>query len=135
MDKQIFIDRILETENLTDQLEDADANWLLNWGISRLDQLVSNLEDEEQAGEKVNSLMAVMRKINRIAGWRQEKDVEELAVDLSGLSGQFINAFDMEQEPSEEACRSAAKQLLSFETNQQVLPFLTRWGFRPVSRM
>jgi hypothetical protein len=40
MDKTIFKDRILETKNLTDELEDADADWLLNWGINVLDQVL-----------------------------------------------------------------------------------------------
>jgi len=34
MDRQTAIDRITETENLTDGLEDDDANWLLDWEIA-----------------------------------------------------------------------------------------------------
>jgi hypothetical protein len=135
MDKQLFVDRILETENLTDELEDAEANWLINWGISQLDSLLVAVSDEEQAGEKVNALMATMRKLNRFAGRRQDKDIDDLAAELAGISGLFANTFDLDQEPTEEACQLAARQISWMESNLQVLNFLTRWGFRPASRM
>jgi hypothetical protein len=35
MDRQTAIDRITEPENLTDGLEDDDANWLLDWAPRR----------------------------------------------------------------------------------------------------
>ena len=53
MEKECFIERILETENLTDELEDADARWLLDWGIQNLDEVLSSTQDEETAGNKV----------------------------------------------------------------------------------
>ncbi len=40
MDRQILIDRLLESENLTDNLEDEDANVLIKWGIAQLDHLI-----------------------------------------------------------------------------------------------
>jgi hypothetical protein len=54
MDRQTAIDRITETENLTDGLEDDDANWLLDWGIARVDGLVTGIADEDAAGEKLS---------------------------------------------------------------------------------
>src|SRR5450631_495885 len=68
MDPQRAKERILENENLTDNLDDEAADWLLNWGIGHLNGLVGSIQDEDSAGEKINALMAVMRQLNRIGG-------------------------------------------------------------------
>jgi hypothetical protein len=47
MDRQTASERITETENLTDGLEDDDANWLLDWGIARVDRLLAGITDED----------------------------------------------------------------------------------------
>jgi hypothetical protein len=78
MDPQAAIDRILETENLTDGLEDNDANWLLDWGINSLPALIGEMEDEDAAGTKVNDLMSVMRKINQNTADRETADPQEI---------------------------------------------------------
>ncbi len=93
MDKERFKERILETENLTDELEDADANWLLDWGTARLDTVLRGVKDEETAGNRVNALMAVMRKINRITGSYAGQSPEALAEDLAALRDLFAAAF------------------------------------------
>ncbi len=93
MDKERFTERILETENLTDELEDADANWLLDWGIARLDAVLLGVKDEETAGNRVNALMAVMRKINRITGSYTSQSPQALAEDLAALHDLFAAAF------------------------------------------
>jgi hypothetical protein len=135
MDKQLFKDRILETENLTDEMEDEDANWLLNWGINLLDQVLTGIDDQETAGEAVNSLMAVMRKINRICGKRLSENTEDLALDLEKLSSLFAVAFNYDSLPNPKECAAAAVRLANMETTAQALEFLTRWGRRPVFRM
>ena len=93
MEKKRFVDRILETENLTDELEDAEAKWLLDWGIARLDAVLEGITDPDAAGEQVNALMAVMRKINRIVGNYSSKDPKELAEDLAALKDLHAQAF------------------------------------------
>jgi hypothetical protein len=93
MDKERFTERILETENLTDELDDADANQLLDWGIARLDTVLQGVKDEETAGNRVNSLMAVMRKINRITGSYARQSPQALAEDLATLRDLFAAAF------------------------------------------
>jgi hypothetical protein len=93
MDTERYKERILETENLTDELEDSDANFLLDWGFGKLDRVLEGNEDAESGGERVNALMAVMRKINRIIGAYSEKDTAELQEDLSALDGLFERAF------------------------------------------
>ena len=93
MEEQAAIDRILETENLTDALEDEQANRLLNWGIQRVPGLVGGVADDEFAGGKVNQLMAVMRKINQLIGGRESKTVDELAADIQALAERYQGAF------------------------------------------
>jgi hypothetical protein len=101
MDKKLFIERMLESENLTDELEDRDANWLLDWGIGNLDALLSGINDPESAGLKVNHLMALMRKINRIAGGYAKKSTEDLAEELKALQELCIEAFGGIDRPME----------------------------------
>jgi len=93
MDRQIAIDRITETENLTDGLEDDDANWLLNWGIAHVDGLVTGIKDEDAAGEKLNQLMAVMRTLNQIASDRAAKPAGALAADVRTFLERYQLAF------------------------------------------
>jgi tRNA splicing ligase len=93
MDKQAVIDRILETENLTDGLEDEDAHWLLDWGIHNAPILIDKLPEDDAAGAKLNQLMAVMRKINQIVSDRQDAATEDLAEAITGLVTVYAQAF------------------------------------------
>lgn len=93
MDRQTAIDRITETENLTDGLEDDDANWLLDWGIAQVDGLVTGIKDEDAAGEKLNQLMSVMRTLNQIAADRAAKSPDALASDISTFLERYQQAF------------------------------------------
>jgi hypothetical protein len=93
MDRQTAIDRITETENLTDGLEDDDANWLLDWGIAHVDGLVTGIKDEDAAGEKLNQLMSVMRTLNQIASDRAAKPPDALATDIDAFLERYQQAF------------------------------------------
>jgi hypothetical protein len=79
IDPQNFIDRMLEVENLTDTLEDDDADYLLNWGVEHLKEKLGTIEDSEAAGEYTNNLMCFMRKLNQIAGDLENIQPEYLA--------------------------------------------------------
>jgi hypothetical protein len=93
MDRQTAIDRITETENLTDGLEDDDANWLLDWGIAHVDGLVTGIKDEDAAGEKLNQLMSVMRTLNQIAADRAAKPPDALAGDIRTFLERYQQTF------------------------------------------
>jgi hypothetical protein len=132
MDKRLFVDRILETENLTDQLEDAEANLLLDWGTAQLDRVLQGMEDAEAAGARVNTLMAVMRKINRILGSREDTAAETLEADLFALSGLISSAFGTagsgnEKSIDKEEIGRAAAQLPGLPA-RQALELLVGWG-------
>ena len=134
MEKRRFVERILETENLTDQLEDAEANLLLEWGTAQLDGILQGIEDEEAAGARVNALMAVMRKINRILGSREDTAAEDLEADLLALSGLLTSAFGITDSGKVNALdkveiNRAVAQLPGLPA-RQALEFLMGWGSR-----
>jgi hypothetical protein len=79
IDPQIFIDRMLEVENLTNALEDEEAKFLLDWGIARLKEKLSRIDNNEAAGEYTNNLLGYMRAVNRIAGNLENVRPESLA--------------------------------------------------------
>lgn len=93
MEEQLAIDRILETENLTDGLEDDDANWLLDWGIGQVHGLINGIEDDDLAGAKVNALMAVMRRLNQIAADREVLSIEALSGEIRDFAKIYPKAF------------------------------------------
>jgi hypothetical protein len=92
MDKQTFIDRILETENLTDNLEDDAADYLLKWGVGQLEQILAGVEDEVVAADKVSALMKLMRGVNRIVGNQPTPAPERVAE----LAMHYAQAFGAE---------------------------------------
>jgi hypothetical protein len=129
MDQQIAVDRILETENLTASLEDSDANWLLDWGISHVPRLIGHIQDDEAAGTKVNELMAVMRKLNQIAGESAEKPAEELDKDIKELAALYSKAFGAIRMLGADDFKRAAgeiRQRSPLETMQFLIDFVAR---------
>jgi hypothetical protein len=130
MDKQTYIHRLLEVENLTDELEDSDASQLLAWGVQRLNDLLEDVDDRTTAGERLTVLMAVMRKINRVAGSYTQKDPAVLAEDLRALWQLFAVAFGHVPTLSQTDLETIAAQLQQGSTRQAV-DFLTRWYFQP----
>ena len=127
MDKQLYKDRILESENLTDELQDADARWLLDWGVGQLEPLLQTVSGEDEADEKVTALMGALRKINRMLGARNGKSMEELADDCMALASLYAQAFSFESNRTQEQCAAAAAHLRQ-GTTRQALEFLTGWG-------
>jgi hypothetical protein len=112
MEEQAAIDRILETENLTDNLEDQEANWLLDWGIKRVPGVIGGIADDEVAGTQVNELMAVMRQVNQLIAGRDSKTEAELAGDIQALAESYERAFGSARKASPDECRSFAGQIV-----------------------
>jgi len=91
MDEDFFIGRLLETENLTDNLEDGDANVLINWAVKHVGSIIAN---PLTAGERANGLMAVLRKINHLIPDLGIKSPQELSNALSDLAKTVERAFE-----------------------------------------
>jgi hypothetical protein len=120
IDKQIFIDRLLESENLVGDLEDAEAEWLLNWGIHQVEGLIRDIDEFETAGERINALMAVMRKANQIVADRNVKNRPALAGDLEELARRYAQAFGGSQGSAPADLEVAAGQLADLSPGEAV---------------
>src|ERR1041384_938683 len=122
MDRQLLIDRLLETENLTDNLEDDAANTLINWGISQIDRLTKSTPDEETAGAKVNRLMSLMRGVNSIAG-----DPSAISPDsLLKILDRYAQTFDNEHQIGEDERKNVAQTLSTMQPKEAV-EYLLNW--------
>lgn len=122
MDRQVLIDRLLESENLTDNLEDDDANALIKWGISQISPLIKGITDEDAAGEKVNRLMGLMRQVNSIAG-----NLSTVSEDkIQKLLEQFTQTFDKDHHVSDEERKAVAEKLSQMQTGEAV-KYLLDW--------
>jgi hypothetical protein len=125
MDKERYIENMLETENLTDALDDADASWLLDWGIGKLDFILQGVAGQELAGQRVSALMAVMRKMNTVVGGYSGKDSSSLAQDLAVLQDLFAAAFPSKASPLALPDFTEAAVRLSQLSSRQVLEYIT----------
>lgn len=122
MDRQLFVDRLLESENLTDQLEDDPANSLLDWGVQQIDGLIEGLEDQDAAGEKINSLMHVMRGLNALAGDPKNISHEGL-IDLLNRYTQIVGG-SMQVEEDE---RRLLVEKIANRQSGNAVQHLTEW--------
>ena len=123
MDRQAAIDRITETENLTDNLEDDDANWLIDWGVNKATEVTASIADKEMAGGKLNAVMAVMRKLNQIVGSHSAKDPDALSDDVRVLAMMYANAFGSARHLDATALKRAAKSIAP-QSPREVMQYL-----------
>jgi hypothetical protein len=123
MDEQLFISRLLETENLTDNLEDSDANVLLDWAVGQVKTLIA---DPLMAGEKVNGLMAVLRKINHLVPDISMKSPQELAVTLADLAKTVEGVFGR-QPPENAADLQYLAETLHMASTSDAIKALLEW--------
>lgn len=89
-----MIDRLLESENLTDNLDDEAANLLIKWGIGQIDHLIEG-KDEEAAGTAVNHLMGLMRVVNSIAGNPAAYSTDSLVKLMDGFTATFDKEYQL----------------------------------------
>ncbi len=126
MNPERFIERILETENLTSELKDRQAQRLLDWGIARVRGLVEGIQDAEAAGERVNGLMALMRGLNRLAPLAAGGDPASLAAGLARLDELARVLYPRLSPRDSQALSSAAGQLAALEEDA-AFEFLLAW--------
>jgi hypothetical protein len=122
MDHQLFIDRLLETENLTDNLEDDDANLLLDWGVAQITGLIKDITDHEAAGEKINGLMHVMRALNSVAGNPAGASHET----ITDLLSRYRQSFGETIQITDDEYRSIAERVSNMQPGEAI-NFLTKW--------
>jgi hypothetical protein len=123
---QTLTDRLLESENLTADLEDPEADWLLQWGIAQIPLVVEGYTDEEAAGEKVSTLMAFMRRAGRSVARKDRRTPAELAAALDELAHLYGQAFTPLPSLTPETLAQAAAQMQA-ASPREALRFLVEW--------
>jgi hypothetical protein len=83
---EALIERLYESENLTDSLTDPSAKLLLVWGEQHINGLAALAP--EQIDEATRHIRRVMRAINRLVGRREQLSEEELVQQLLQLVDQ-----------------------------------------------
>lgn len=126
MDEKAAMDRILETANLTDGLEDEDARWLIDWGLKQIPGLLQGVSDDEAAGNKVNALMAVMRRINRIVADQEAGDAQDLALEMAALAESYQQAFGQTPQAMNVPSQSLAAEIAGCSARQAMQLLLER---------
>ena len=117
-----LVDKLLETENLTDNLEDDEANLLIDWAVEQVPGLAQDAQDEAQAGERVNALMRFMRAVNKLA-----PAPEEITPDgLLDLLERYARVFGAARAAGEGVCEEAAAQVSQMSAGEAV-QFLLAW--------
>jgi hypothetical protein len=116
-----MIDRLLESENLTDNLDDESANILIRWGIGQIDHLIEG-KDEEAAGTAINHLMGLMRAVNSIAG----NPVTVSTDSLVKLTDRLTPTFDKEYQLTENERTIVAQQISRMQPIDAV-DYLLKW--------
>jgi hypothetical protein len=125
-DLQPYIDRMLEIENLTDNLQDEEASWLLDWGASQLRRLAADVEQDGELTERAAALMKFMRGLNRLVGSLPSADPTELARLLETRSAAYGSS-----RPAEQAAIDEAVTALSGLPARGALEFLISWVETP----
>jgi hypothetical protein len=126
---QLAIDRITEIENLTDNLDDDDANWLIDWGVAQAKAQLANEKNEDSAQEKIGAVIAVMRQLNKLVGDR-EGAIGDVTARLKSLIEAYNTAFAQTQlntEPSADLLSTQATAIAKLaprDLMQQCLDFL-----------
>jgi hypothetical protein len=128
IDPQVQVDRLLEAENLSDNLADEDAEWLLNWGVAQVRGMANQMTDSDELSKKAGALMKFMRGLNRIAGSLPDAD----PAAVSRLAGPYSAAFGAARNATEVEIAEAAARISSMPP-RQVLEFLIEW-LEPIAR-
>jgi hypothetical protein len=126
MNTQPYLDRLLENENLTADLEDAEADWLIQWGIAQIDIVTEGLTEETAADEKISALMSLMRRISRTVARKDRRTPAELAEGLCELETMYAQAFGQTQPHSPADGEQAAARLQAISA-LEAIQFLVEW--------
>ena len=124
-DPQKFIDRMLEAENLTDYLEDEDADYLIDWGVTQLREKLGQIEDDSIAGEFANNLMGFIRKLNQIAGNLENV----LPANVFQLADRHQKAFGGPERDLIQSDYLKPASDLVVMTPRQAIDYLLKWPF------
>lgn len=101
--EQLVADMILDSEGLTDDLEDAAAKRLLAWGLAQAKQLAAEATDDDP-DRTVSNLRRVIKRINNLVADREILSDAEFAAEvgeLVALTGEKIGLRVQSQSSSQ----------------------------------
>lgn len=131
MDPTLAVDRILETGNLTDNLRDTEANWLIDWGVQSVRALVAPIADENTGWEAVSQLMGLMRELNKLAATATTGNAERLTEEVKHFLGHYAAVFataDHSQTADVAGLVATLQAAAPLECLQQVVGFAAAQG-------
>ncbi len=79
--RQLAAEMILDSEGLTDDLEDAAAKRLLSWGVAQAERLATQVAAQD-LDRSVNRLRRLIKRVNNLAANRASLSDDELAAEL-----------------------------------------------------
>ena len=79
---QTEIERLYESESMTDELPDTEAETLLNWGSSQIKHLAQHSQDLESDSKRLRQLI---KYINRFVGQREFMDTDQQLEELESV--------------------------------------------------
>jgi hypothetical protein len=132
--RQRAAERILESENLTGDLEDQAARPLLDWGVAcaeRAAQDTRDLEDEQaddSVAERLRATRQMMRSVSQLALDASNLDPQASAALLDQISEKAAQAYGAQAGLLDEARRQRfLKELPDIQTNpSQIVTGLRR---------
>lgn len=83
--KRLAAQMILDSESLTDDLEDAAAKRLLDWGVAQVERLVKEAANDD-VERSVGGLRRLIKRVNNLVAGRVTLTDGEFAVELDELA-------------------------------------------------
>jgi hypothetical protein len=90
--KQLAAEMVLDSESLTDDLEDIAAKRLLDWGLAQAEHMATQATDQD-LDRSVSGIRRLIKRVNNLVADRAVLTDDELAAelnDLATLAGQTI---------------------------------------------
>jgi hypothetical protein len=122
LDPQPYLDRMLENENLTGDLKDEDAQWLLDWGAQQVKAMAAETSDPEALSQKAGALTRFMHSLSRLGGSLPYLEPAKLPL----LAESYAEAFGASRAADQAECIAAAARASQMEPGD-ALGFLLRW--------
>jgi len=125
VDIESVMARLHEDEALTTDLNDAEAQQLLQWAEAQLKQMVQAQTDEAAFDEIFGVLRQFVKQVNRVVGQRAALSAEEVSEQLTKLaeSARTLNAGEI---PAQ-ALNASAQSLESVPNPSALIDLLTSW--------
>lgn len=108
-EKRLAAQVILDSEGLTDDLEDVAAKRLLDWGVAHAERLAVEAADDDPE-RSVGSLRRLIKRVNNLVADRATLSDDEFAAELDDLAAMATELLGLHVQ-SQTAARSLLAEL------------------------